>query len=331
MNLPKGNSCEIELSLIEVDLNTSEENNGSSHSRPNSSIPRISALRRSTCETLGLGQPGICGVSKNFISNEPNSRAGSRLVSELKRIWMRTKRDLVELNWARELHLRLRFVEKRLGETVIELKLARGMASELPEGMQRPPDWALVAAQMAWETGFKRLSELDPRGSASIDADGARELLGTFLSLLSYVQKPPVALSSEPGDASALVMLRRSAGKQISREFIKYLRKLAKATKRKFEVPSLGELAEFNRRYSAGLSGFATPKGDLVGMRTATARIYFLLWFFWPKLKRDLDGPYVHDWLRNEQGESVSDKLVEAILTRLRKGCAELKAKPNQP
>jgi hypothetical protein len=60
-----------------------------------------------------------------------------------------------------------------------------------------------------------------------------------------------------------------------------------------------------------------SPDGDVVGSRPMTAQLYYLIWFFWPRLavKKHLTAQQVQQFLIEETGLHFGKKLVETACT----------------
>lgn len=233
---------------------------------------------------------------------------------------MDPKQQMNEEKRRREVQTRLQFVKTRMPETVAELSVAKGRMLSLPKGQIMPPPWALAAARMAWETGFARLAKEIPDDSKAQTQGDVWELFAIYLRLVSFVQNPPMRTRIEEKQNKGLIVLRKSATKHVAKRFLKYIQKLERKFECKIPVPTLDELVEYESRSHLGSTKFVSPEDELVGLRTTTARIYYLLWFFWPMLVQRFNAPSIWEWLRTEYGETPSEKLVEAIVTTLRKG-----------
>jgi hypothetical protein len=206
-------------------------------------------------------------------------------------------------------------------ETSIEHRFVFKKIRSLPRGMKVPPKWAQQAARLAWETGFgapfKDLTpdqvKKDPRGCL-------KELIGIYEGLLAYVSNPGIEVPKIPGAAKAVKDVRKFAGSMVQKGYLKYLKALEEATDRILPPPTNKELIECGKRYVRGLGSFMSPDGEFQHGRTATSKIYYLIWFSWPELemKKELRAEDLRNWLAHQYRLFASQKLVEAIYTKLK-------------
>ena len=219
-----------------------------------------------------------------------------------------------------EIESRLRFIKARIRDSVTELSFAKGKIPSLPKHLAMPPPWALAAARKAWETGFAHLRTLRADEKSRTYGDAA-ELFGIYRRLVSYVQNPPTKIRDEESNERGLVTLRKSVARHISRKFLKFIARVERKFHSGIQVPTEEQLIEWATRYDKGITrGFLSPEGEVEALRKKQARIYYLIWLFWPKLRYRFTSPGLHRWLREEHGETeISDKTVEAVITQLRK------------
>jgi hypothetical protein len=224
---------------------------------------------------------------------------------------------LNELNRRREIHARLRFCRGRMRVMNHELAFALGKIGKLPAGERVPHDWALVAAREAWERVFSPLARLQPDQLGRMQTGDFWELASIYRRIVSFIGNPSRQEKAEEKRISELQTLRRSVAKFISRAVLRLISRIEARFHCSIPAPSPEELTEKLIRSGTGAKAISAD-GEFVGMKFATARIYYLVWFFWPKLEGRTSAPELHTWLREEHGEDVSDKTVEAIVTMLR-------------
>jgi hypothetical protein len=244
---------------------------------------------------------------------------------------MKLNYDLNDLNRRRRIQERLRFIKNRIRDSVAELSFARGKVPALPKGQLMPPAWALAAARISWEKGFAHLRTLRVDEKDKTLGDAA-ELFGIYRRLVSYVQNPPVQVRGEEKRDAGLITLRKSAARHVSRRFLNFIERIERKFHSGIQIPTEEQLIEWATRYEKGVTGFFTSDSQVESLRTKEARIYYLLWLFWPKLLHQFSTGSIHTWLRVEHGETeISDSTVEAVVTQLRKDVGPLELERMQP
>lgn len=199
-----------------------------------------------------------------------------------------------------------------------ELRLALGEIQALPIGLVTPPGWAVASARLAWKTGFSKLEELEnrPQGPALGDL---WEVIGILRQCNALVKRPKAKILRDEMELPVLRKLRNAAIRKIPKEALK----AAARIERKFSTGGLPlppeQLQEQAARMKNGIEDHISADGQCRGHRTMTAQICFLIWLFWPRIETRFSAPEIQEWLLNEFGLRPSDKLVESILTSLRR------------
>lgn len=157
------------------------------------------------------------------------------------------------------------------------------------------------------------------------------ELFGIFESMVCFVHNPPRETQEMESELPALAALRAPLAKTLAKKFQELLRRLSRKRDRKLSIPTLEQLTMRRERLSQGTSAFVTADGEFPGMKTISARIYYLLWFLWPEIEHQFTAPFIHGWLVREHGLHASDKLVERIVTELRKAGKTAQDTAGQP
>lgn len=234
---------------------------------------------------------------------------------------MYPKKELQQLNLQRELTKRLTFVKQRMLDVMVEFNFVQGKLVELPDFMKRPPDWALDASRLYWETGmstvFKNLTkedfENDPRGCL-------RGLIAIFEGMRSYVVNPrhDPALPVEAHDATD--KLHSFASRIVAKKFVTQLRRLDARFEHLLPSATSQQLLDYSDRYQRGIRATVGSNGEIFENHTMTSQIYHIVWFFWPEFVRKpkLSAADLHKWLGDELGLFTSSKLVERIHTKLK-------------
>ena len=233
---------------------------------------------------------------------------------------MRPEQEFNQRELRKEVQRRLRFIQTRIQQAPMELSFAVGRTAGLPKTMKLPPPWALESARETWRRVFAPLAKLESEVLSSASRSAKMwELFALFRSMASFIDTPSAVSRQEEHEFPELVTLRKSAAKQVSRKFLRHITTVEHKFNCEFPKPTHEELIEQATGMKRGVTGFLTSDDKLQRMKTATSQIYFLLWYFWPEFSGSLSNPQVHTWLAREHGLNPSDKLVEAILTSLRK------------
>ncbi|MDQ5977972.1 MAG: hypothetical protein QG602_944 [Verrucomicrobiota bacterium] len=212
---------------------------------------------------------------------------------------------------------RLRFIKKRLRDMPVELAFAEGKRTNLPTDIRQPTPLILAAARIAAEGIAKPIAHLDPR-KRKVEAGDMVELIGHFQAMVSYMSCPSPAMREQEMELPEMTALREPVAKKTLKGFQRCIARIIRRTSRKAAVPPLEYLQEQQARYAKGLGSFARGD-DVMALNHASTRICYVLWMFWEEIAAPVTAPSLHLWLRKNLGESVSDKSVEAILTRVRK------------
>lgn len=236
---------------------------------------------------------------------------------------MQKESYLSELNRRREANRRIRLMKERMYAMPVELSYAQGKMAKLPRGMVIPPAWALRSACRAWDVGFRSVRKVMPEEGKPLDEGAIFELIGLFESMVCFMNHPAGSVAEVESDVPEMAGVRKPFAKGLAKRFRVLMKILKRGTGRDVAVPPLKDLVEREARYRAGLTGFITPEGDLPGLRTLTAQIYHVVWLLWPEIKKDFTAPWLHGFLATECGISASDKLVEKIVTDIRRPAAE--------
>ena len=229
------------------------------------------------------------------------------------------KRDRIELDRRREISRRVRFLKNRMRDMPIELSFATGKRATLPKNLAMPPDWALASARLASDGMNKPIEHLKPIKGRQYQPADLIELLGFYQSIVCYVNNPPKDMQEQQSDVPELRSVWAPLEKKVTRGFQKFILRLQRLTKIKYEIPSSKQLIEVNERFGKGLGEFASADGEIRGLHSVSARLYYLIWMFWSHLEKRFNAPYIHSWFKRDFGEATSDKTVEAVVTRLRK------------
>ncbi len=230
---------------------------------------------------------------------------------------MYPKRDLERLNVRRAANARIRFARKRMLETVIELSFARGKCAQLPTPMRVPPEWALNAARLVSERWLAPLIKITPEEIRSNPRGVVKELLGIFDAMVASMaaladELPPAIRRTKEGRTVKEIADELAAG-----DFRSYLVSLERELGHKLPKPTHRELVEHAQRYERGLTELISPEDEfgVTGMETMTAQLYYLVWFYWPKLvlRKQLRATDLEAFLFQETQLRFSTKLVEKI------------------
>ena len=232
---------------------------------------------------------------------------------------MQPAEEFNQLKLRKEVQRRLRCIKSRLHNMPIELAFAEGRLDRLPARIPEMPDWAKAAAISATVGLIKPIAHLQPKKGGKYEVGDLLELVGHFQALVSFMQNPSKEVSRKEKELPELAELRIPVAKQTGKMLGKFLGRITRHLNPKPLLPSPDELIERYERLSIGAKSFATPDGEIVGFKTLTTRVNYLIWMFRDEFAHQFNAPYIHAWLKREVGESPSDKLVEAIVTKLRK------------
>ena len=241
---------------------------------------------------------------------------------------MYPKGDIKKLNRRRELNRRLRFVQKRMVEVAFEFLLAQGKIPALPEGMEEPPEWALSAARWVAENCLKPPTAED----VTNDAGGVwMETIGRYEGLLAYVTQAGKGGGNSDEARRVLTKLQKFTSKLVPREPLDEAKQLDLEIERILPPMTATEIFEFNERRIRGISSVVNSEGELQVLKTDQAEIYYLIWFFWPKIHEmipSITAAKVGTWLSDNFELFTSLETVEIVYARL--GLASFK-KPANP
>lgn len=237
---------------------------------------------------------------------------------------MQPAEEFNRLKLNREIQRRLRYVKARMRDMPIELRYVEGKIPDLPARIPPMPNWAKAAALAAEKGISKSIAHLQPKAGRPYKAGDLVELLGHMQALVTFMHTPSTEILDHEKELPELTQLRAPLCKQTARFMHRFLAKIAKRTKKKTPLPSIEQLLEANRRFTLGLHSFATPEGDMKAVKSLTTRVHYLIWMFRSEFVHHFTAPYIHEWLSREAGESPSDKLVEAVVTKLRKDARKI-------
>ena len=182
----------------------------------------------------------------------------------------------------------------------------------------------MVAARFASDGLTKPIKHLKPKPGQKYEVGDLIELTGHLEAMVAYVHNPSKEVRQQEEEVPQLESLRTPVAKQTEKSFRQFLRKITRDTKIQSVILPLEELIERTRRYYKGLKSFSTD-GEIRGFETLSVRVYYLIWMFWHEFEGHFTAPYIHTWLKREVDESPSDKLVEAIVTKLRRVARKLR------
>lgn len=201
----------------------------------------------------------------------------------------------------------------------IELSYAERRRAELPKSVVMPTPWALAAARIASEGFLKPIKHLKPKDGQKYQAADLAELIAYYQAIVCFVNAPSKEIQKHEHDLPELARVRLPLAKQTAKGFLKFMNRLKRGKKQQTLMPTAEQLIEFSQRQTKGLKAFATAEGELRGLELISTRLYYSIWMFWPLIEKRFNSPAIHHWFREELGESCSDKMVEAAVTRLRK------------
>jgi hypothetical protein len=235
---------------------------------------------------------------------------------------MHPKKSIQQLNFRREINRRLRFIKRRIPETVVEHHFFQGKLSALPVGMKSPPSWAREAANLFWIKGlgahFAHITrdeiERDPRGAV-------REITAIHECLMSYISSPKLDTElSEIGDKE-LIEIKRALWPDVGALLLQNLKKIDARLDELLEPATHEQLIAYRERELRATRALA-PKDDAwgIGNETMTVKIAYAIWFFWPEwdTKSRVTAGDLYSWLEKNLGLHVSLKLVELVFTKIR-------------
>jgi len=234
---------------------------------------------------------------------------------------MYPKKRIQQLNLRRDLNRRLRFVKQRIGETVIEHHFFRGAIPTMPNGLRIPPPWARNAANEGWTRGFGAVFDRITPEEIQRDPRGAvREITAIHESLMAYISSPK--LDEEIGEIgdTELAEIKKAIWPDVGKILLQNLKKLDARLDELLPPATHAQLIEYHSRELRATKAVGVGDELIFGGKTMTAKICYIIWFFWPELeaKRQMTAGDLHTWLKTALGIFASQKLVEAIFTRLR-------------
>lgn len=233
---------------------------------------------------------------------------------------MHPKKGIQQLNLRREINRRLRFIKQRIPQTVFEHYFFHGKLPTLPDGMRTPPTWAREAANLAWIKGlgaqFARLRpeeiKRDPRGAV-------REVVAIHECLMAYISSPKLeAELAEIGDKE-LIEIKKAIWPDVGKTLLQHLKKLDSRLDELLPPASHEQLIAYRERELRATRAVHDDDWILSG-ETMTVKIAYAVWFFWPEweAKSRVTAVDLHTWLIKTLGLHTSQKLVEAVFTKIR-------------
>jgi hypothetical protein len=233
---------------------------------------------------------------------------------------MRPEKEFNQRELIKECQRRLRIIRARLRDMPMELKFAEGKIAKLPAHVSKMPQWAMTAAVLGSEGLTKPIAHLQPKPGHPYPVDNLIELLGYFEALVAYIERPPREVLEIEKDLPEIRKMQTDVSKQTAKAFLAFYRKIIPRRKRKVAaMPPWEVIIERRRRLLIGNQNFESADGTMRGFETYATRVPYMIWMFRHELEGHLTAPYVHGWLKRIHGESPSDKMVEAIVTKLRK------------
>lgn len=234
---------------------------------------------------------------------------------------MRPEEEFNQRELIKESQRRLRVLRARLHDMPIELKFAEGKLGTLPRHITQMPPWAVAAAISGAQGITKPIAHLEPKAGQPYAIEDLIELLGHFEAMVAYIERPPREVLEVENELPQLGALHRTVSRQTAKAFLAFCRKiLPRRNRKKGMLPPWEVIVERRRRHLIGNQSFRNAEGEIRGFEHYATRIPYLIWMFRHELEGHFTAPYVHGWLKRHHGESPSDKMVEAIVTKLRKG-----------
>ncbi|MBL9216721.1 MAG: hypothetical protein JNG83_14685 [Opitutaceae bacterium] len=234
---------------------------------------------------------------------------------------MRPEQEFNRQELIKECQQRLRVLRARLRDMPVELRFAEGKLGALPAHITKMPQWAEAAAIAGAQVVTKPIAHLEPKAGQPYAIGDLMELLGHFEAMVAYIERPPREVLEVENELPQMGALQRAVSKQTAKAFLTFCRKiLPRRSRRKGMLPSWEVIVERRRRLLLGNQSFQNEEGQIRGFEHYATRIPYLIWMFRHELEGHFTAPFVHGWLKRHHGESPSDKMVEAIITKLRKG-----------
>lgn len=234
---------------------------------------------------------------------------------------MHPKKNLHHLNLRRELTRRLRFIKQRIPETVVEYWFFAGKLPALPDGMKSPPSWAREAANLFWLKGLgARFAHITPEEIKRDPRGAVREITAIHECLMAYISSPKLdAELAEIGDQD-LVEIKKAMWPDVGRSLLQHLKKLDGRLDELLPPASHEQLIEYRERELKTTRAIKLNEDDWPASETMTVKIAYAVWFFWPEwdAKSRVTAVDLHKWLSKTLGLHTSQKLVEAVFTKIR-------------
>ena len=206
-------------------------------------------------------------------------------------------------------------------EVRFEFNFAQGKLAVLPDSVNSPPDWAMVACRQAWKTGMSSpFSNLTAEDIKKVPRGCLRELIGIYEGMRAYVVNPPHDPAMPLEANEAIAKLHSSASQLVAKKLITQLRKLDAKMEALLPAATSQQLIGHGDRYQRGIKSAVGSGAGIFEPQSMTTQIYYLVWCFWPKLveKKKLSAADLHKWLDDELCLFASIKLVERIHTDLK-------------
>jgi hypothetical protein len=211
------------------------------------------------------------------------------------------------------------FVIKRFGEMLDEVPWAQG-GKPLPKGRRQPPEWVRQAILRSNQTSFSPIYDRDP-------AKPENQSYGNFIQLMGIFASEGSALVDLPEPIRTAAREDKEFGSVVGRLKQGVERKMAPAINRSFGalkriqkklVPAnTQQLQENSAHFQQGTTALLTPSGEFAEGRTKKAKLYLVLWMFWPELTRLSNAKQMQAGVEEYADEHFSFKVVEKICTEL--------------
>jgi hypothetical protein len=202
-------------------------------------------------------------------------------------------------------------------EVSAEFLFAQGMIPALPKGIREPPVWALSAARWVAENCLKPPTKED----VANDVGGVwMETMGRYEGLLAFVTQAGADGGNDDEARRVLTKLQKFTSKMVPREPLDEAKRLDLEIEKILPPMTAAEIFEFNERRLRGISSVVDSNGELQVLNSDQAEIYYLTWFFWPKIREmfpTITAAKLRTWLSDNFGLFTSLETVEIVYARL--------------
>ncbi len=190
----------------------------------------------------------------------------------------------------------------------------------LPKGQREPPEWVRQAILRSNQTSFLPVFARDPAKPENQNYGNWVQLMGIVSSELSALVDLPEPIQTAAREdkefALSIERLKEAVATKMTPEMNRSFRAI-KRIQKKLVPANTEQLQENAANFQKGTTALLTRSNEFAEGQTKTARLYLVMWMFWPELVRLSNAKEMQAGLEEYGDDKFSLKLVEKICTEL--------------